>query len=73
MIYNIVIIALSSAIVCFILAYTIALKKLISLQKLTNKLYVENFTLEEYIKTLNNLNMLKIMLPNLLTDEKSDM
>ena len=55
MIYNIVIIALSSAIVCFILAYTIALKKLISLQKLTNKLYVENFTLEEYIKTLNNL------------------
>jgi hypothetical protein len=55
MIYNIVIIALSSAIVCFILAYAIALKKLISLQKLTNKLYVENFTLEEYIKTLNDL------------------
>ena len=55
MIYNIVIVALSSAIICFILAYSLSLKKLISLQKLTNKLYVENFTLEEYVKTLNNL------------------
>jgi hypothetical protein len=39
---------------CFIVAYAITLRKLISSQKIAGKLYVDNFTLEEYIKTLNN-------------------
>jgi hypothetical protein len=52
---NIVIVALVSAIICFIMAYAITLKKLITSQKLAGKLYVDNFTLEEYIKTIKNL------------------
>lgn len=55
MIQNIIIVALVSAIVCFAMAYVITLKKLITSQKLAGKLYVDNFTLEEYIKTLKNL------------------
>jgi hypothetical protein len=52
---NIIIVALVSAIICFIMAYAITLKKLITSQKLAGKLYVDNFTLEEYIKTIKNL------------------
>jgi hypothetical protein len=52
---NIVIVALASAIICFVMAYAITLKKLITSQKLAGKLYVDNFTLEEYIKTIKNL------------------
>jgi hypothetical protein len=55
MIENNIIIVLGSAMTCFIVAYLITLKKLISSQKLAGKLYVDNFTLEEYIKTLKNL------------------
>jgi hypothetical protein len=55
MIQNIIIVALLSAIICFAIAYFITLKRLISSQKLAGKLYVDNFTLEEYIKTLKNL------------------
>lgn len=52
---NIVMVALVSAIVCFAMAYAVTLKKLIVSQKLASKLYVDNFTLEEYIKTTKNL------------------
>ena len=52
---NIVIVALVSAIVCFAMAYAVTLKKLITSQKLAGRLYVDNFTLEEYIKTLKDL------------------
>jgi hypothetical protein len=55
MIQNIIILILGSSITCFIVAYIITLRKLISSQKLAGKLYVDNFTLEEYIKTLKNL------------------
>ena len=55
MIENTIIIVLGSAMACFVAAYLITLKKLISSQKLAGKLYVDNFTLEEYIKTLKNL------------------
>jgi len=54
MIHNIVITILGSSMFCFIVAYAITLRKLISSQKIAGKLYVDNFTLEEYIKTLNN-------------------
>ena len=54
MIQNIIITILASSMLCFILAYAITLKKLISSQKLAGKLYVDNFTLEEYIKTVSN-------------------
>ena len=55
MIENTIIIVLGSAMACFVVAYLITLKRLISSQKLAGKLYVDNFTLEEYIKTLKNL------------------
>jgi hypothetical protein len=55
MIQNIIIVSLGSATICLALAYALALKKLISSQKVAGKLYVDNFTLEEYIKTLKNL------------------
>ena len=54
MIQNIIITILASSMLCFVLAYVITLRKLISSQKLAGKLYVDNFTLEEYIKTINN-------------------
>ena len=52
---NIIIVALVSAVICFVTAYAVTLKKLITSQKLAGKLYVDNFTLEEYIKTIKNL------------------
>jgi hypothetical protein len=52
---NTIIVVLGSVMACFVVAYFITLKKLISSQKLAGKLYVDNFTLEEYIKTLKNL------------------
>ena len=55
MIQNIVILILGSSMACFIFAYVITLRKFIASQKLAGKLYVDNFTLEEYIKTLKNL------------------
>jgi hypothetical protein len=55
MIDNIIIVVLGSAMLCFVVAYGITLKKLISSQKIAGKLYVDNFALEEYIKTLKNL------------------
>ncbi len=55
MIENTIIVVLGSAMACFVVAYLITLRRLISSQKLAGKLYVDNFTLEEYIKTLKNL------------------
>ena len=55
MIDTIIIVVLGSAMLCFVVAYVVTLKKLISSQKLAGKLYVDNFALEEYIKTLKNL------------------
>lgn len=54
MIQNIIITVLASSMLCFVVAYVVTLRKLISSQKLAGKLYVDNFTLEEYIKTINN-------------------
>ena len=54
MIQNIIITILASSMLCFVVAYVVTLRKLISSQKLAGKLYVDNFTLEEYIKTINN-------------------
>ena len=55
MIENTIIVVLGSAMACFVVAYLITLRRLIYSQKLAGKLYVDNFTLEEYIKTLKNL------------------
>jgi hypothetical protein len=55
MIENIIIVVLGSAMASGMVAYFITLKKLIYSQKLAGKLYVDNFALEEYIKTLKNL------------------
>ena len=52
---TITIVVLSSALFCFMFAYAVVLSKLISIKKFSSKLYVENFALEEYIKTLKNL------------------
>jgi hypothetical protein len=52
---NIAIVALISSTICFVMAYVVTLKKLIISQKLAGRLYVDNFTLEEYIKTVKNL------------------
>jgi hypothetical protein len=54
MIQNIIITILGSSMLCFVVAYVVTLRKFISSQKLAGKLYVDNFTLEEYIKTINN-------------------
>jgi hypothetical protein len=52
---SILIVILLSTLLCFIIAYLVTLTKLISTKKSLGKLYVDNFALEEYIKTLKNI------------------
>lgn len=52
---SIVIVILLSTLLCFIIAYLVTLTKLVYTKKSLGKLYVDNFALEEYIKTLKNI------------------
>lgn len=52
---SIIVVMLSSILLCFVVAYLITLNKLVSAKKSLGKLYVDNFALEEYIKTLKNI------------------
>jgi len=51
---NILIISLGSSLAVVFVAYLITLKKLISSKKISNKLYIDNFALEEYVKLLQS-------------------
>lgn len=51
---NLIIVSLSSALVFIFAAYMISLGKLIRLRKSMAKLFIEKYTLEEYIKVLQD-------------------
>jgi hypothetical protein len=52
--YNVIIIALSTLSVCFIVAYSLLLKKFIDIKGKATKLLFDNFTLEKIIELQND-------------------
>jgi len=52
---SILVVILSSILFCFVIGYFVVLTKLVSTKRSLGKLYVDNFALEEYIKTLKNI------------------
>ena len=52
--YNIIIMALSTLSICFIVAYSLLLKKFVAIKSKATKLIFDNFTLEKVIELQNN-------------------